>query len=161
MKKTALRKIIIINIAIFGISTSNIFVEDIAGENLTNDDGVALIAKGTGEFICGNDKQLKNVDIFVLFSEATRLGLGMSPSGLGLKSTENNENIAVKLNDGTVDFDNFHVEGILLLDDFCEIESSVTFTANGSCGTDKIITVKSSDGGFGTFESNVSCSPNS
>jgi len=159
MKKTVLRKIIIINIVVFGISVSNVFADDTASENLTNDDGIALIVEGKGEFTCGNDKQLKNVNIFVLLSETTRLGLGMGPSGLGLMSTENNENVAVKINDGTVDSDNFHVQGILQIDDLCEMESSVTFTANGTCGTVKIVTVKSSDGGFGTFESNVLCSP--
>ena len=159
MKKGVLKIIIIINIVVLGITTSNVFAGDITNENLVNDDGIALIAEGKGEFSCNNDKQLKNVNIFVLLSETTRLGLDIGPSGLGLKSTENNENIAVKINNGTVSSDGFQMQGTLQVDDFCEMESSVTFSVNGTCGINKIITVKSSDGGFGMFESNVSCSP--
>ena len=73
MEKTVLRKIIIINIVIFGISVSSVFADDTASENLTNDDGIALIVQGKGEFTCGNDIQLKHVNIFVLLSETTRL----------------------------------------------------------------------------------------
>ena len=159
MEKSVLRKITIISIAVFGISTPNIFAEDFTNENLTNNDGVALIAQGIGEFTCSNEKQLKNMNIFVLLSEPTRRGLESGPSGLGLKSTENNENIAIKLNRGEVNSDNFHVEGISQVDDFCNTEYSVIFTADGSCGNGKIITVQGSDGSFGTFESNVFCSP--
>jgi len=155
MQKILLIKIAIINIAIFLVFTPNVYA-DVAA---TDDNGIALIAQGNGEFTCGNGKQLTNVDLFVLLSEKTRQGLGTGPSGMGLRSAENTQSIAIKLYSGDVDSNNFHVEGILQVDNFCETEYSVSFTANGICGVDQTITVKGTDSSIGTFQSNVSCNP--
>ena len=156
MQKILLIKIAIINIAIFWVFTPNVYAGNLA---VTEDNGIALIAQGNGEFTCGNGKQLTNVNLFVLLSEKTRQGLGTGPSGMGLKSAENNQSIAIKLNSGYIDSNNFHVEGILQVDNFCESEYSVSFTANGICGVDQTITIKGTDESLGTFQSNVSCSP--
>lgn len=158
MKKLLWMQIAIINMAILWIFTPNVLADDFT-MTITKDSGIALIAQGKGEFTCGNGNQIGNLEIFVLLSETTRMGLGTSPSGLGLKSVETNENLAVMLNRGDVDSNNFGVEGILQVDDLCDLDSSTIFTANGACGSDKIITVKGSDGSFGTFQSNVVCSP--
>ena len=146
----------VINLAIFSIFTPGIFADDSSRE-LRQNSGVALIAQGIGEFTCSNGNQLNGVNIFVLLSETTRMGLSGSPSGMGLKSIENNQNIVVKLNNGEVDSNSFHVNGILIVDEMCNVDSSVIFTANGVCGIDSNITVRGTDGSSGNFQGNVIC----
>ncbi len=148
MQKIHLLKIAIINIAIFWAFTPNAF----AGS-----DGISLIAQGKGDFTCGNGKQFSNVNIFVLLSEKTRLGLGTGPSGMGIKSMESNQSIAIKLTSGQIEDNEFRVVGILQVDNFCETEYSVSFAATGSCGDDQTITVKGTDDSSGKFQANVSC----
>ncbi len=148
MEKTHLLKIAIINIAILWAFMPNAF----AGT-----DGIALIAQGKGDFTCGNGKQISDVNIFVLLSEKTRQGLGTGPSGMGLKSMEDNQSIAIKLTSGQINDDDFQVVGILQVDNFCETEYSVSFAATGSCGDDQTIIVKGTDDSSGTFQANVSC----
>ena len=148
MKKSHLLKIAIINIAIFWAFTPNAF----AGS-----DGIALIAQGKGDFTCGNGKNISDVKLFVLLSEKTRPGLGTGPSGMGLKSMEDNQSIAIKLTSGQIEGNDFRVVGILQVDNFCETEYSLSFAATGSCGNDQTITVKGTDDSSGTFQANVSC----
>ena len=149
MNKTLFVKIAVINAAIFLAFTPNAF----AGTQ-----GVALIAQGTGDFTCGNGKQISDVSLFVLLSEKTRQGLGTGPSGMGLKSMDDNQSIAIKLTSGEINNDNFHVVGILQVDNFCETGYSVSFAASGSCGDNKEITVKGTDDSSGAFFANVFCS---
>ena len=155
MKKMQLVYGVIVNLAIFSILTPGVFADD--SRDLNQNSGVAMIALGMGEFTCSNGNQLDNVGIFVLLSETTRKGLSASPSGMGLKSVENNQNIVVKLNKGQVESNNFHVEGILIVDEICDVGSSVVFTANGACGVDSNIVVRGSDGSSGNFQSSVIC----
>lgn len=148
MQKISLLKIAAINIAIFWAITPSAF----AGE-----DGIALIAQGKGDFSCGNENQISDVNLFVLLSEKTRLGLGTGPSGMGLKSADDNQSIAIKLTSGEMNSNDFSVVGILQVDNLCGTDFSVSYAATGSCGDDQTITIKGSDGSFGTFQANVSC----
>ncbi len=155
MKKLLYLQIVIIHMAVFSILTPNIFADEDVNNITTS--GIALIAHGIGDFTCGNGTQSENMEIFVLLSETTIMGLDSSPSGLGLKSQDSNENIAIKLNFGEINADKFYVEGNLHVDSICELDSSIIFTADGSCGNNQQITVKGSDGSFGTFQSEVIC----
>ena len=154
MKKILILQVFVISVSLVWASSPSVFAQESA-ENQLDVTGIALIGNGVGEFTCGNGKQFDNVKIFVLLSEATRAGLGSGPSGMGLKSGD--QNLAVKLNTGTVDSENFHVEGILLVDDLCQTDSPVNFSADGICGEEKNITVKVNNGSFGNFQSTVSC----
>ena len=155
MKKLLWFQFAITSLAIFWIFTPTVQAQEVP--NLPEDSGIAMIAKGIGTLDCSNGIHLENMEIFVLLSETTTNGLGTSPSGMGLKSQETNQNIAIKLSSGNVSSETFFVEGVLQVDDLCELDSTTIFTANGSCGNDKIITVKGSDGSLGIFQSTVTC----
>ena len=144
----------VLQFALISILTPDVFAQDNSSSNTS---GIALIAQGIGSFSCGDGPQLENVEIFVLLSESTIKGSGFSPSGLGLKSQNSNENIAIKLNSGILESNNFVVGGELFVDSLCELDSSTEFIAEGSCGANQRVTVAGTDGSYGTFQSEVTC----
>ena len=135
---------------------TSVFSDD-SNYNLEQGNGIAIIGQGMGTLNCANGDNFNKMNIFVILSENTKKGNENSSSGLGIRSSQNNANFVVSLTDGSLDSDKFSLTGVLLLDEICNQSSPIMVTTSGSCGTNKIMSLTTSNGDKGTFTGNVLC----
>jgi len=152
MKKITLVLILMLIVSLT-VPSNHAFGEKEAKKNIAK--GVSLIVNGIGSYSCGN-KQINNIDLFLLVSEQGLKGGFTGSSGLGLTDREH-KMIGAALENGFVSEKKFELTGLVLVDDICGQDESSIMKINGNCGSKSVIQIKSGSGNSGTFSGKSLC----